>query len=484
MRPARVLGHPGYQVFFALWGLVATACFVAATVVAAVLGMQGVYFFLAAFTAQALGVFITVYGWFWLERRIFKVVPCASFAHEYDDGPWLSFRGDPRTSVVVNWYTRQAVASEVEFGWPGKELRVQTGIPSRMHHVELANLEPGTPYRYRLPGFAPDQEFHEFTTAPAVPVPFKFVVIGDTQNGGGKSPEEWAYPPLLQAMAASDPALIVHVGDATDQGNDLVSWHEFFSASPRLIASVPLHVAAGNHDTGTHALTDDLQQKYPDEGANYDYFLDYPYGTPRDEDEITAMRGRFYSFTYSNCLFVFVDTQTNRLANPRNPQWQWLRHVLGAAPAGVWKVVVMHRDAVSVKKRKDADAYEMDYDKFAPYLLPIFLEHGVDVVFQGHDHKYLHLAYTHGVNAPPPGVDVGASKGKVIHYITSGCGGNALRRNEPVLPASCTIPGFTRHENSSHFLVVDVGGDVMSIEARYPDGSPMERLTINRRRVK
>jgi predicted phosphodiesterase len=416
----------------------------------------------------------------WLYRHIFNVTPSASFAYAFDDGPWLSFRGDPRASIVINWFTRDETPTSIEYGLRGGSMQVVTGQPGKIHHLLLEGLTAGTPHSYRVLDFPKDTGIHEFTTAPATPAPFRFAVIGDTQNGGGKSPEHWAYPPLLQAIAASKPAIIMHAGDATDQGNDLVSWHEFLDANPRIIASTPLHVAAGNHDTGTHSLTDRSQKKRPDEGANYDYFFDYPYGSPRDEDEITAMRGRFYSFTYGNCLFVFVDTQTMRLANPGNPQWQWLHHVLDAAPAGVWKVVVMHRDAVSVKKRKDEGAYRMDYDKFAPYLLPIFLEHGVDVVFQGHDHQFLHLAYTHGINPPVTGMDVEASKGKVIHFITSGSGGNAVRRNEPILPSVCTIPGFTRYENSSHFLVVDVGGDTMSIEARYPDGSPMERVSIRR----
>jgi len=417
----------------------------------------------------------------WLYRRIFNVVPSASFAHAFDEGPWLSFRGDPRTSVVVNWFTRDMTGSRVEHGPRGGALGIVAGSPGHAHHVLLDKLEPGTAYSYRVLDFSKDGAFHEFTTAPATPGPFRFAVIGDTQNGGGKSPERWAYPPLLQAIAKSRPAFIAHAGDATDQGNDLVSWHEFLDASPRILASTPLHVAAGNHDTGTHDLTDPSQKKYPDEGANYDYFFDYPYGTPRDEDEITAMRGRFYSFTYINCLFVFVDTQTNRLANPRNPQWQWLHEVLGTAPAWAWKVVIMHRDSVSIKKRKDASTYEMDYDKFAPYLLPIFLEHGVDVVFQGHVHEYFHMAYTHGITPPLPGINAKASKGRVIHFITSGGGGNVLRRNDPLLPSGCTIPGFTRRENSSHFLVVDIDGDAMSIEARYPDGALMESISIHRR---
>ncbi|MBN2151388.1 MAG: metallophosphoesterase family protein [Candidatus Lokiarchaeota archaeon] len=482
MRRARILGHRPSAVAAVLLGLIFAACVGVSSVIglAAWLAAAAFDWLWAMLACAVVAISITAAAWVWLHRHIFEIVPSASFAHGFDEGPWLSFRGDPRHSIVVNWFTKEDSASRVECGLRGASPGFVAGLPGRAHHVEIGGLEPGTAYSYRVLDFPKDGAFHGFKTAPASPEPFRFAVVGDTQNGGGSSPERWAYPPLLRAMAASGASLVAHAGDATDQGNDLVSWHEFLDASPRIIASIPLHVAAGNHDTGTHALADRSQKQYPDDGANYDFFFDYPYGTPRDEDEITAMRGRFFSFTYSNCLFVFVDTQTNRLANPRNPQWQWLRRVLGSAPAGVWKVVVMHRDAVSIKTRKDAVGYEMDYDKFAPYILPIFLEHDVDVVFQGHDHKYLHLAYQHGSNAPLPGADDGAWRGKVIHFVTSGAGGNLLRRNDPVLPESCTIPGFTRLENSSHFLVVDVHGDEMSIEARYHDGSSMERLSIKR----
>ncbi|MEX2681222.1 MAG: metallophosphoesterase [Candidatus Sigynarchaeota archaeon] len=479
----RILGHRPATIAIVLLSLLFAACSCVSALIALVAWLNNMPFdwswpLLAS--ALVTCIFGTI-SWIWLDRHIFNVVPSASFAYTFDDGPWLSFRGDPRTSIVVNWVTKDVTGTRVEYSQFGHPPSIVTGVPGRIHHLVLDGLVAGTRYSYRVLDFSKNGTIHEFTTAPATPGPFRFAVIGDTQNGGGKSPEQWAYPRLLEAIAAAKPAFIAHAGDATDQGNDLVSWHEFFDAKPQILATTPLHVAAGNHDTGTHALTDRSQKKRPDEGANYDYFFDYPYGMPRDEDEITAMRGRFYSFTYGNCLFVFADTQTNRLANPRNPQWQWLHEVLGAAPAGAWKIVVMHRDSVSIKRRKDASLYEMDYDKFAPYLLPIFLEHGVDVVFQGHVHEYFHLAYTHGITPPLPGMDIAASKGQVIHFITSGGGGNILRRNDPLLPGGCTIPGFTRRENSSHFLIVDVDGDAMTIEARYPDGALMERTSIRRR---
>nr|MDO8110524.1 metallophosphoesterase family protein [Candidatus Sigynarchaeota archaeon] len=424
---------------------------------------------------SALVIFIGI--WRWLKGRFFNVIPSASFAYDFDEGPWLHWRGDPRSTMTINWFTKETVPGVLEWGKTRAELKkVETSV-AKMHRIELENLDPGTKYHYRLIGFSKDSSFHEFTTAPDNAIEFNFGVIGDTQNGGGASQPDWAYPALLKSIATADPAFIVHTGDITDQGNDLRSWHEIFSASPQLLASKPLHVAPGNHDTGTNKIGDETARKYPDEGANFDYFLGYKYHTPQGEDEITPFRGRYYSFTYGHCFFLFIDTQNSKMAEPSNPQWSYIERVLAGVPAGHWKIAVMHRDLIGIKKTADG-TYRLKHDKFASYILPLLDKHAVDVVFQGHAHVYCNIAWK--IEDDPSVIKLPGSKGNSVHFFTSGGGGNELRKGKPVTSDVTTIPGFKRWENSSHYLLVGIRDNQMVVEARYPDGSLLDHVVFKK----
>ena len=144
-------------------------------------------------------------------------------------------------------------------------------------------------------------------------------MIGDTQNGGGLGTPGWAYPTLAKSMQTQSFDLLMHVGDASEQGNDVRFWHAFLATSGDMLAQHPMHIAVGNHDTGTNYMKDTEVKRYPDEGANFDYLFGYHYQRPATENEITAFKGRYFAFYYSNCLCLFLDSQNSKLAEGLEP---------------------------------------------------------------------------------------------------------------------------------------------------------------------
>ena len=275
------------------------------------------------------------------------------------------------------------------------------------------------------------------------------------------------------------------MGDFCDQGNDLNSWGVTLKHTSQLADHIPIHIAVGNHDTGTHYMKDPTVKKsYPDEGANFDYLLNYRYDTPADEDEITPFRGRYFSFPYGNCFILVLDTQQSKLADPSNPQWEYMERILAGVPKNIWKIAIYHRDLVAAEPLPEG-GHRWKYDKFSKYFLPIFAKHGIDLVFQGHAHHYTHIDWTLSPDVPfypeqPSEIEAKKYEAEPIHLITTGGAGNHLRSNPPITPQDVSLPGFCLQEDSSHFMAVEVREHECIVTARRTDGTVLDEFRLTK----
>jgi hypothetical protein len=93
---------------------------------------------------------------------------------------------------------------------------------------------------------------------------------------------------------------------------------------------------------------------------------------------------------------------------------------------------------------------------------PLFLKHGVDVVFAGHDHFYERLKPQKG-----------------IYYITQG-GSAKLRRGNIRDNSGLTAKGF---DTDNSFIVVEIAGDKMFFETISRVGQTVDSGSIARREV-
>jgi len=90
-------------------------------------------------------------------------------------------------------------------------------------------------------------------------------------------------------------------------------------------------------------------------------------------------------------------------------------------------------------------------------LEPLFVRHGVNVVFSGHEHFYQRLKPQHGVR-----------------YFVSG-GAGKLRRGDIATDPALTAKGYDR---GYHFMVVEIAGDALFFQVIADDGSTVDVGTL------
>ena len=221
----------------------------------------------------------------------------------------------------------------------------------------------------------------------------KLAVIGD--NGTGDREQYEVATQMAAARAAFPFDLVVMVGDnfyGSQKPADLVRKFDLPYA-PLLKAGVMFRAALGNHDA-------------PES-------IHYP--------PLNMSGQRYYTFMRGEVRFFVLDTNALDAA-----QIEWFESAV-AGPAE-WKICVFHHPLYGNAGRHGAAV------DLRVLLEPILLEHGVQVVFSGHDHVYERLKPQKG-----------------IHYFVTGAGGK-LRKGD-LEPSDSTAAGFDRDQS---FMLVEV----------------------------
>jgi hypothetical protein len=326
-------------------------------------------------------------------------------------------------------------------------------------HGLADRLTPGQHYhyRFRLPGGGATSDA-VFRTAPGGREPFSFTAFGDQGVNGPKPAldgfsDEYYKPDdtrrsstpassLVAMIAARRPAFHLLAGDicyADPSGHgepikntapkdaaegfdnfDPTTWTAYFSSIEASAATTPWMFATGNHDM--EALYDDNTAPG---GANHGYGghlarLDLPKSGPSRCPSV-------YSFTYSNVGVLSLDA--NDLSTIRTnagysggAQAGWVRSTLAALRADPnidFIVAFFHHCAYATSKSHASDGGVRDT------LTPLFDEHQVDLVVQGHNHQYERtnpIRAGRTVRAAPDGATVRPATDGTT-YICVGSGG-------------------------------------------------------------
>lgn len=182
--------------------------------------------------------------------------------------------------------------------------------------------------------------------------------------------------------------------------------------------SVEFHAALGNHDD-----------------PNQRYYKPYNLGG-----------NRYRTFKKDNVRFFILDS------NYLDPvQVKWLEKELEASGSD-WKIAYFHHPLYTTARRGP----EVE---LRAILEPIFVKHGVDVVFAGHEHIYERLKPQKG-----------------IYHFTVG-GAAKLRRGD-------TRPGpliDARFDRDRSFLLVEIAGDSLHFQAISRTGAAVDRGVLVRR---
>jgi predicted phosphodiesterase len=255
---------------------------------------------------------------------------------------------------------------------------------------------------------------------PNAPDSVKFLVIGDSGTGG--SAQYQLAVQMERAYQRFKFDFAIMLGDNLYGSEDPSDYIEKFEKPyrPLLDGGVKFYASLGNHD-------EPAQRFYK------------PFN----------MDGkRYYTFEKGDAAFFVLDS-----TYMPPPQVDWLRKELEGNDKK-WKIAYFHHPIYSSGERHGS---EMDLRALVE---PLFLQHGVDVVFAGHEHFYERLKPQQG-----------------IYYFVQG-GAAKLRRGNIRENSPLTAKGF---DTDNSFTLVEIEGDRMFFETISRRGAIVDSGVIPRR---
>jgi len=250
----------------------------------------------------------------------------------------------------------------------------------------------------------------------------KFAVIGDTGTGGTQQYD--IARRLAEAHARFPFGFVIMMGDNLYGSEGPSAFVTKFERPYKTLldAGVQFYASLGNHDE-------------PSQRFYKPFNMDGK---------------RYYTFRKGDVEFFVLDST---YMTP--DQVDWLKGALSKSDAK-WKISYMHHPMYSSGAKHGSEA---DLQKL---LEPLFLEHGVDVVFAGHEHFYERLKPQKG-----------------IYYITQG-GSAKLRSGNIRGNSPMTDKGF---DTDNSFTLIEVVGNQMFVETISRRGLVVDAAILSRREL-
>jgi 3',5'-cyclic AMP phosphodiesterase CpdA len=252
----------------------------------------------------------------------------------------------------------------------------------------------------------------------------RFAVIGDSGTGGGG--QKKVAEQIMATYKTFPFEFTLMLGDNLYGGEGANDYRKKFEEpyKPLLDAGVKFYAALGNHD-------DPTQRFYKPFNMNGE---------------------RYYSFKGPKPGVRFFALDSNYMSKE---QVAWLEKEL-AASGSDWKIAFFHHPLYSSGDTHGSDT------TLREQLEPIFLKHGVDVVFSGHEHFYERLK-------PQKGIE---------YFIT---GSSAKLRKGNISQTGMTAKGF---DTGYSFMVIEIAGDQMHFQTLDENGKTIDSGAVKRREVK
>ncbi len=269
-------------------------------------------------------------------------------------------------------------------------------------------------------------ETHSFHTQRPAGKPFTFTVQADSHLDLGTSPD--VYVRTLRNALADGPDFHIELGDTfmTDKFarySDAISQYRaqrYYFGS--LCHSAPLFFVLGNHDGETGNRLDGTAENMSVWSARTrKLYLPNPYPDTfytgnNAEQPFIGKLGDYYAWEWGDALFVVLDpfwyTTARRVQGDDywgrtlgEPQYRWLKTTLETSKAKFKFVLIHHLVGGATREaRGGAEAARFfewggrDLDGSSTFstrrpgwdkpIHTLFVDHGVSVVFHGHDHFY------------------------------------------------------------------------------------------------
>ncbi len=359
-----------------------------------------------------------------------------SFGQNYD-----IILGRPTDSAVTaSVLFTQTVNLYLEYGtttgvYTGTTATI-TNVADTPDEIDITKLTPNTRYYYRLRyksvgsgTFLASPEYH-FNTKRAAGNTFSFTIEADEHLYDKKGVRS-IYQICLANQAKDNPDFMLTMGDifgddhtpTTTTSLDMQALHkDYRQYLGALCHSVPFYVCIGNHEGENDYY---MAQTPPNNIAIYGtlwrkFYYPNPYpnnfysGNTDIEPNGIGYPENYYAWNWGNTLFVVMDVyrdQCDTSANPKKwnwtlglPQYTWLKNTLETSTAQ-YKLVFAHhtlgqgRGGAATAKFYEWGGYEQNGTSYtfptkrpgwAKPIHQLFVDNGVNIFFQGHDHLFAH----------------------------------------------------------------------------------------------
>jgi predicted phosphodiesterase len=257
----------------------------------------------------------------------------------------------------------------------------------------------------------------------------RFLAIGDSGTGGSSQQKVADRIAAVHKIFPFEFAIMV--GDNLYGSERASDYRRKFEEpyKPLLDAGVKFYASLGNHD-------DDTQRYYKLFNMNGEKY--YSFKAPRPG---IGLRG--------GVRFFAIDS--NYMSKE---QLQWLDKEL-AASGSDWKIPFFHHPIYSSGERHGAN------EVLREQIEPMFLKHGVDVVFTGHEHFYERTKPQKGIT-----------------YFVNGSAAKLRKGN--IARTDLTAKGF---DTGYAFMILEVTGDELHFQTIEAGGKTIDSGVIKRREV-
>jgi 3',5'-cyclic AMP phosphodiesterase CpdA len=262
-----------------------------------------------------------------------------------------------------------------KFNYPANE-----HLPSVNYHgITFEGLQPDTLYNYRVSG-APSQwsSWQQIKTAPQkIDSDVEFLYFGDAQEG---IHSHW---PLMLRRAwkhAPNAEFAIYAGDLVNEGSSDKQWSNWFHAGRFIHSMMPAILVPGNHEYDWQVHN--KKQKNWALSTLWQSQFTLP-STPTLPDELQET---VYVTRYPDLDIFVLNSEASGDVGLLQAQAQWLDKQLQHSSAQ-WRIVTMHHPVFSSCGMPLNTSGQDEPDVRAAFL-PVFLEHNVDLILQGHDHTY------------------------------------------------------------------------------------------------
>ncbi len=384
---------------------------------------------------------------------------------QYPDRIMLTWSDDPATTLSVTWRTDPSVSESmaqvaIALAEPSFYTRAETvpattelldlstireeHVKANYHSATFTGLHPDTLYAYRVGDGDRWSEWFHARTASDENEPMSFLYFGDAQNSVRS---HWSRAIRAAYAEAPDALFAIHAGDLIGDAHNNIQWGQWHQAGSFIHSMLPSVPVPGNHeyDAFTEA-EDDLDIEHL--SAHWRPGFTLPTNGP------AGFKESVYYLDIQGVRFIGLNSEpATEDDHALAVQTAWLDSLLTRNP-NRWTIPVFHHPIFSSGEGRDNPRLRAAWK-------PLFDEHHVDLVLQGHDHTYARgrtFNVAEGVNVRSPiggTMYVNSVSGGKMYSISPGRWENYYGSVEMERGA----------ENTQLFQVIHIDGDTLEFHA-------------------